>query len=165
MLLYSGYSGLDECICQLPIPKDRLSFSQAALMHSKWQSELFQTKCCSFCFHMSMRQRRHLSIVPVICVGCLASFVTNSLWKLFLLWNYLEFAFVPSFHFYRTQVYLGSDLWVQVSLTEGRFWNYTSYTSYTSYRLQVIQVIQFIQVIDSNLQGMQVAPSGGQFCN
>ena len=132
MLLYSGYSGLDECICQLPIPKDRLSFSQAALMHSKWQSELFQTKCCFFCFHMSMRQRRHLSIVPVICVGCLASFVTNSLWKLFLLWNYLEFAFVPSFHFYRTQVYLSS-----LSNWQRGFWNYTSYTSYRLYTEKV----------------------------
>ena len=32
------------------IPKDRLSFSQATSMHSKWQSELFQTKSCSLSF-------------------------------------------------------------------------------------------------------------------
>ena len=163
MLLYSGYSGLDECICQLPIPKDRLSFSQAALMHSKWQSELFQTKCCFFCFHMGMRQRRHLSIVPVICVGCLASFVTNSLWKLFLLWNYLEFAFVPSFHFYRTQVYLGSDLWVQVSLTDREVFE----TIQVIQVIDFIQVIQVIQVIDSIQRRwlFLVAPSGGQIWN
>jgi len=60
--------------------------------------------------------------------------------------------------FYRTQVYLGSDLWVRVSLSEGGFWNYTSYrlytsyTSYTSYRLYTEKVTR-------------VAPSGGQFCN
>ena len=56
-------------------------------------------------------------------------------------------------YFYRTHVYLGSDLWVRVSVTEGRCWNYTSYrlytsyTSYTSYRLFL------------------VAPSGGQIWN
>ena len=45
--------------------------------------------------------------------------------------------------FYRTQVYLGSDLWVRVSVTEGRFASYTSctsYTSYTSYRLHIEKV-------------------------
>ena len=35
---------------RIQIPKDRLSFSQATLMHSKWQSELFQTKCSSLPF-------------------------------------------------------------------------------------------------------------------
>ena len=33
--------------------------------------------------------------------------------------------------FYRTQVYLGSDLWVRDSLTPTHMWNFTSYTSLT----------------------------------
>ena len=33
--------------------------------------------------------------------------------------------------FYRTQVYLGSDLWVRDSLTPTPMWNFTSYTSLT----------------------------------
>ena len=54
--------------------------------------------------------------------------------------------------FYRTQVYLGSDLWVaSVSnyntfvqiLTDTSYTSYASYASYTS--LQVIQVIESIQ--------------------
>ena len=65
-------------------------------------------------------------------------------------------------HFYRTQVYLGSDLWVQVSETDSLYLveTYTSYASYTSYTSYTSGAIWW-----PNLQPMQVAPSGGQMCN
>ena len=66
-------------------------------------------------------------------------------------------------YFHRTQVYLGSDLWVRVSETEWRLCN-TSNTSNTSksevHKYECISVIWC-----SNLQLMQVALSGGQICN
>ena len=51
---------------------------------------------------------------------------------------------MTDFDFYRTQVYLGSDLWVRVSLTDSTFGS-----------IQVKQVIQVIQVIQV-LQVLQV---------
>ena len=95
--------------------------------------------------------------------------------------------------FYRTQVYLGSDLWVRVSLTPRRFASYTSYTihtsytsytihtgytSYTSYRLFTRYKLftsyrlytEKVTVSSGaiwwpNLELMQVVPSGGQIWN
>ena len=57
--------------------------------------------------------------------------------------------------FYRTQVYLGSDLWVRVFETHSQRF------------VKLIQVIQVIHVIDSIQRRwpFQVAPSGGQICN
>ena len=57
-----------------------------------------------------------------------------------------------SCHFYRTQVYLGSDLWV------ASVWNKLS---------DLLQVIQVMQVIDSIQRRWPflVALSGGQICN
>ena len=76
-------------------------------------------------------------------------------------------------HFYWTQVYLGSDLWVRVSLTHRLV--ETSYTSFWNF-IQVIDSIQLIQVTEKvtvssgaiwwpNLELMQVTQPGGKICN
>ena len=59
--------------------------------------------------------------------------------------------------FYRTQVYLGSDLWIRVSLTH----SLTHSLRDVLQTLQVMQVMQAMQVI----KVMQVVPLGGQICN
>ena len=68
-------------------------------------------------------------------------------------------------YFYRTQVYLGSDLWVLMSLTPTRF----SFRNLTDVTL-ADEDTNSIQTDDVNMaiQGkvaMQVVPSGGQICN
>ena len=73
---------------------------------------------------------------------------------------------LPQSVFYRNQVYLGSDLWVRVSVTDLQTTGYISYTSYTSYRLYTEKVtISTLEDSSWWSQLMQVAPSGGQIWN
>ena len=77
--------------------------------------------------------------------------------------------------FYRTQVSMGSNLWVQLSLTNTPFWNLNDEDTnsiLTDNANRAIQgnVANFgINASGAiwwpNLQPMQVAPSVGQFCN
>ena len=61
-------------------------------------------------------------------------------------WSNIEILLIEYYIFYRTQVYLGSDLWVRVSVTE--------------YFCKLYKLYKW-----PNLQPMQVAPSGGQIWN
>jgi len=88
---------------------------------------------------------------------------------------------VKVLHFYRTQVYLGSDLWVRVSLnipcadlTELTLAEDTnpilSNNAKAMWQCRWLSLVGFvINAIGAiwwpNLQLMQVAPSGGQICN
>ena len=102
------------------IPKDRLSFSQATSMHSKWQSELFQTKCPFFHFqgsmYVGMWQRRHFSIVMcmmffIICDQL--SLKTLFAHNYYSLWRLAHFEDnVPNFSKHMLKLAIPSKIWV-----------------------------------------------------
>ena len=69
---------------------------------------------------------------------------------------------------YRTQVYLGSDLWVRVSETHKQTdlsETYTSYTSYTSHLVAKFATNASGAICWTSLQLMQVTQPGGKICN
>ena len=84
--------------------------------------------------------------------------------------TWINFVVHNATDFYRTQVSLGSDLWVQLSETNSDTFVQTNLTDEDTNSIltdnankafQSNMAMQLMQL----MQLMQVAPSGGQFCN